>query len=275
MRPRLERAILVGIALAAVGWLFRGELRAAKWALQGTWELIGLPAAQPAAAIAPPARVAHAGGALRGVRYTNAVEALEQNYLAGARWFEMDFLADGRDRFWAVHDWGEAHERLSIPLDGHGRGIPEEQPSGAPFRPATLEQVLEWFAAHRDARLITDTKGDNVALLRRLAVEPPERRARIHPQIYRIGEYAQARAGRFGAPIFTTYRSAYPWWVLRRFARHSSLLALTVTREEASPACAALCGRVPLLTHTVNDPADAAILMRAGLAGIYTDDLLP
>ena len=254
MRPRVERVLLCAILAVGGGWALRAPLRPARWALQGAWELMRLPALPAAPSLSPPPHVAHAGGALRGLRYTNALEALAQNYALGARWFEMDFLADAQGAFWAVHDWEEAPGRL---------------------HPATLEQVLDWFAAHGDARLITDTKGDNGALLRRLEAEPAQRRSRIHPQIYRIAEYAQARAGGFAAPIFTTYRSNYPWWVLRRFVRQSALLAVTVTRSEASDACAALCGQVPLLTHTVNDPSDAQALMKAGIAGIYTDDLLP
>jgi hypothetical protein len=82
-------------------------------------------------------------------------------------------------------------------------------------------------------------------------------------------------AGGFAAPIFTTYRSAYPWWVLRRFVQRAPLLAVTVTRAEAWEACAALCGQIPLLTHTIDDPSEAAELMGAGFSGIYTDDLLP
>jgi hypothetical protein len=36
-----------------------------------------------------------------------------------------------------------------------------------------------------------------------------------------------------------------------------------------------LAGQVPLLSHTVNDAAEEARLLRAGISGIYTDDLLP
>ncbi|MGZ6135244.1 MAG: hypothetical protein ACXWLS_11510 [Myxococcaceae bacterium] len=52
-------------------------------------------------------------------------------------------------------------------------------------------------------------------------------------------------------------------------------LAVAVTRAEAQEACAALCGQIPLLTHTVNDPSEAAERMGARIAGLYTDDLLP
>ena len=112
-------------------------------------------------------------------------------------------------------------------------------------------------------------------MLQKLASAPSDVRTRIHPQIYRFGEYPLARSAGFAAPIFTTYRSAYPRWVLRRFAGRATLLAVTVTRAEAERVCAVLCGEVPVLTHTVNDPADAERLKRAGIAGIYTDELLP
>ena len=62
---------------------------------------------------------------------------------------------------------------------------------------------------------------------------------------------------------------------MRRFVDRAPLLAVTVTRDQVRDGCAALCGKVPLFTHTVNDSAEAAALARAGLAGVYTDDLLP
>lgn len=275
MRRRVEPALLLAIVALAGAWAFRGPLRSAAWALRAAGELIALPSQPAPSTPAVPVHVAHAGGSLRGIHYTNALDALEANFARGTRWFEIDFLGAGDGEFWAVHDWREAHDRLGIPLDGNGRGLPREQPAGALFRIPRLEEALAWFVAHPEVRVITDTKGDNPALLRRLAAEPPELRARIHPQIYRIREYAQARAAGLGAPIFTTYRSQYPWWIVRRFVRRHPVLAVTVTLAETHDACEALCGTVPLLTHTVNDPSEAAALMRAGIAGVYTDELLP
>jgi glycerophosphoryl diester phosphodiesterase len=275
MRRRVERALLLSALVVGAGWALRTPLQAVRWSIEGVWELIRLPSFPAPAPIPAPTRVAHAGGSFQGKHYTNAPGALEENYARGARWFEMDFLVDADGGWWAVHDWGEAHDQLGVPLDGRGLGLPQAQPSSAPFRLLRLEETLAWFTAHRDARLITDTKGDNAALLHRLESAPPGLRSRIHPQIYRLSEYALARPGGFGAPIFTTYRTPYPWWVLGRFVHRAAVLAVTVTRGEARDACAALCGQVPLLAHTINDPSEAAELMRAGIAGIYTDDLLP
>src|SRR5262245_22760251 len=254
MRRRVKYALLLAILALGAAYVLRAPLRSAAWGLRGTWEVAALPTlpAPPAAEV--PAHLAHAGGSLRGMHYTNALEALEENFARGTRWFEIDFLDAEGGEFWAVHDWHEAHERLGIPLDSEGRGVlTHPQSPSALYRIPTLEETLAWFAAHPEARVVTDTKGDNLALLRRLASEPPELRARIHPQIYFIGEYAQARAAGFGAPIFTTYRSQYPWWILHRFVREHPVLAVTVTLAETQAACEALCTTVPLLTHTVND----------------------
>jgi len=257
MRRRIERLALLGFLAGGAAFVLRGPLREARWQIQAAAELLWLPASAPPARAPVPVRIAHAGGAWLGLRYTNALEALDHNYARGARWFEMDFLSDASGEFWAVHSWGEKPKAT------------------APFRVPRMEDVLGWFGRHGDARLITDTKGDNRALLHKLTSAPPDVRARIHPQIYRFGEYPLARSGAFAAPIFTTYRSAYPWWALRRFVRGHPVLAVTVTREQARDACAALRGTVPLLTHTVNDTAEAAHLLQTGNAGIYTDELLP
>jgi len=256
MRLRIERALPLAFLLAIAVWAFRDPLRAARWHLQGEAELFLVPAQSAPASVPVPRAIAHAGGAWRGLTYTNSLEALDYNYARGARWFEMDFSKDAHGSWWAVHEWKDVQ-------------------TGSPFQLATVDQVLGWFAGHPDTCLITDTKDDNPALLSRLASAPADLRSRIHPQIYRIPEYSRARSGGFGAPIFTTYRSRYPWSVLDRFARLHPLLALTVTLDQVPAASRALSGRVPLLTHTVNDPAEAARLRKAGIAGIYTDDLLP
>ena len=275
MRRRVEYAALLAVLALGAAFIFRAPLRSAAWGLRGAWELAALPSLPAPADSAAPVHIAHAGGSLRGMTYTNSLDALEENFARGTRWFEIDFLGAADGELWAVHDWHEAHDRLGIPLDGNGRGLPHQQSASAPYRVPSLEEILAWLAAHPEARMITDTKGDNLTVLGRLAAAPPELRARIHPQIYLIGEYAQARAAGFGAPIFTTYRSQYPWWILRPFVRGHPLLAVTVTLAETQNACAALCGTVPLLTHTVNDRSQEEALLRAGIAGVYTDELLP
>ena len=51
-------------------------------------------------------RIAHAGGQFNGATYTNSLEALDRNYGAGFRAFEIDlsFTSDGE--LVCLHDWG-------------------------------------------------------------------------------------------------------------------------------------------------------------------------
>jgi hypothetical protein len=276
MPKRPEQLFVIVVLVACASVLLVPPLRrATRWQLQGAVELaLARPFLAPAA-VTLPTHIAHAGGSLLGLSYTNSLEALDRNYARDTRWFEMDFARDGKGDWWAVHDWAEVHAAIGVPLDARGLGLPGQDSPGAPYHLARLTQVLDWFAHHPDATLVTDTKDDNPQLLRRLAEAPAALRPRIHPQIYRIPEYPLARSGGLGAPIFTTYRSQYPWWVVSGFAARQPLLAVTVTGTEVPEALRALAGRVPLLTHTVNDAAEADRLARAGLAGIYTDDLLP
>ncbi len=275
MRLRPERVLLLTLLVLALLLVVGRAAHPARWMLVGLVELARLPALAPAPYDTVPSRIAHGGGALGPLRTTNTLEALEHNYGRGARWFEVDFLPDSRGAWWAVHDWAQASAMLGVPLDAEGRGLPgEHRPGSGPAVPR-LEQVMDWFGRHADARLVTDTKGDNARLLRELSAAPPVVRARIHPQLYRLEELRLIGSEGFGAPIFTTYRSDYPWWILRRFAQRAPLLAVTVTREQARDGCAALCPHVPVLTHTVNDPSEAAGVLRVGLTGIYTDELLP
>jgi hypothetical protein len=276
MRPRVDRrVILLVLLLAGAGWVLRAELRAAAWMLRGFTELLLLPSSSPPVQLPTPARIAHAGGAYRGMSYTNSLEALDFQYRRGVRWFEMDFSRDTHGEWWAVHDWSDVQRMLGVPLDSAGRGIPGGQRSGSAFQLMRLEHVMEWLEDHADARLVTDTKDDNRAFLTRISAVPSGLRSRIHPQIYRFSEYPMARAAEFGAPVFTTYKTSYPWSLIVRFAGRHPLLAVAVTRGEAMAACQALGGHVPLLAHTVDDSAEAARLEKLGIAGIFTDDLLP
>ena len=59
-------------------------------------------------------RIAHAGGQFNGATYTNSLEALDQNYEAGFRAFEIDlsFTSDGE--LVCLHDWGRVLPEVLI-----------------------------------------------------------------------------------------------------------------------------------------------------------------
>jgi hypothetical protein len=131
MRPRPERVLGFLLLLAVALWAGRPALRAARWTVLGLLALARIGPTAPLSAPAPPARIAHGGGALGPLHTSNTLEALDRNYARGVRWFEMDFLPDRKGAWWAVHDWPQATAMLGVPLDRERHADPAAQRPGA------------------------------------------------------------------------------------------------------------------------------------------------
>ncbi|MFS1421226.1 glycerophosphodiester phosphodiesterase family protein [Vibrio splendidus] len=54
--------------------------------------------------------IAHAGGGINGLKYTNSLEAMEQSIEHGFKMVELDLLISSDGRIVAVHDWKSFHE---------------------------------------------------------------------------------------------------------------------------------------------------------------------
>jgi len=54
--------------------------------------------------------IAHAGGGINGLKYTNSLEAMEQSIEHGFKMVELDLLISSDGRIVAVHDWKTFHE---------------------------------------------------------------------------------------------------------------------------------------------------------------------
>ena len=210
--------------------------------------------------------IAHAGGALDGVPYTNSLEALEASYAAGFRWFEMDFLRTADGHTACRHDWrsfgGTAPTLAALR-------------AALPYTPADAKTLAAWLAAHRDAVLVTDVKEtDQLPVLKELlaaGVEP----ARTVVQLFSPGEDdAVARLG-FGRRSLILYRTRARAHTLAAFARAARPLAIAQSLAEAKAGARLRGVQAPWWAYTVNDPRDAAHLARLGCGGVFTDTLRP
>ena len=112
--------------------------------------------------------IAHAGGAVEGVNYTDSLEALDASYGKGFRMFELDILTTSDERLVAAHDWPfwqklsgfegplpPTHEQfLATPILGH-------------LTPLDMDRINHWFLEHPDAVLVTDKFDDPAAFAAR------------------------------------------------------------------------------------------------------------
>ena len=113
---------------------------------------------QMQAAASDPARfIAHGGGEIDGHTLTNSLEALDKNYGAGFRLFELDIRKTADGKYVAVHSWEEWAK-------AHGFE-PDFVPDLEEFKrhkiknlytPLDMETINLWFDNHPDAVLVTD-----------------------------------------------------------------------------------------------------------------------
>ncbi|MDH7640622.1 hypothetical protein [Sphingomonas oryzagri] len=174
-----------------------------------------------------PTLIAHAAGGLPGRTYANSIAALDLSYSHGLRTFEMDFheLPFGIVR--AGHDYYDL-------MDPRG---------------AMLSDVVTWLRAHKDARLITDFKTNNVSGLRRVMEMAPDLRDRIDPFIYGADEYQPVLAMGFRRPIFAIYQTHDRDWL--DFVNSHPVYAVAVTQDYEP-----VLGRIhrPVILHTMDTP---------------------
>lgn len=93
--------------------------------------------------------IAHAGGAIDGVTYTNSVEALDLSYSKGCKLFELDLTYTTDNKIVAKHDPPNLTEAEFMSQLINGK-----------YTPMNMEAINMWFKNHPDAILITDKIND-------------------------------------------------------------------------------------------------------------------
>lgn len=105
--------------------------------------------------------IAHAGGVIDDLRYTNSLEALNKSYQNGFRLFELDIIETSDNKFVAAHDWefwkDITNYKGSVP-------VTEQEFLNHQIRnrytPLNMARINTWFDEHPDAILVTDKIND-------------------------------------------------------------------------------------------------------------------
>lgn len=226
-----------------------------------------------------PRLIAHAGGSIKGMTYTNSLDALDENFRKGHRVFEIDFIWTRDKRLVLFHDFGRTYETLFPGRSGRptfDEFIHTKMRGG--LTPMSIDRLADWLRRHDDAYIVTDVKAGNHRVLRAIAASYPDVQMRFVPQIYAFDELPYVRELGYTDVILTLYRmNAEPADVVD-FATANGLLAVTVDRKHAHLDVLLrdlVRAGVAVYVHTVNDPREYEALLGKGAAGVYTDDLVP
>jgi phosphoglycerol transferase len=101
--------------------------------------------------------IAHAGGMIDGITYTDSLEALNENYKKGFRLFELDIIETSDHIFVASHDWkgwkNSTGYTGSLPPS---RKVFKQYKIKGKYTPVDISDINNWFKEHPDAILVTD-----------------------------------------------------------------------------------------------------------------------
>jgi len=109
--------------------------------------------------------IAHAGGEINGSIYTNSLEALNNSYKNGIKYFELDIRLTSDGHLIAMHDFQQWKK-----FTGYNK---DTMPTLKEFMdlkilnrytPLDINSINNWFEIHKDTILITD-KINNPLLL--------------------------------------------------------------------------------------------------------------
>ncbi len=227
--------------------------------------------------LTPPTLIAHAGGDIYGLRYTNSKEALDSSYRDGHRFFEVDFVFTSDGYPVLLHDWESMGRRM---FKSEGIKTREEFLSAQTLSDLSVmdaELLREWMISHEDAYIVTDAKEERIKLHEKLAEILGELKNRLIPQVHSEEEADALRRLGYERLIFTSYGSDKSHSEIRAFAAKYSVWAVTVTKDMLSEEELVNYrnSNIFVYTHTVNDLWEFEQWMDDGLSGIYTDYFMP
>ena len=251
--------------------------------------------------------VAHAGGGVmkddKIYSYTNAKQAIVQNYNDGLRVFEIDFNLTADDKMAVVHDWdwagygstaptanqwmsngyqnnGRSKEYMTVKF---GRNINQK----VKFSPMMLADILRFMEVNPDTYLVTDTKEshDETIVKKQFGIIGQEAaryhgvKDRIIPQLYNQSMYDWIESvSPFSNYIYTLYQSRDPFPAVLAFVhRHPKVSVVTMSADRASNETLKQFNdkKVAVYTHTVNSLTSMYPALEMGVTGFYTDNVHP
>lgn len=234
--------------------------------------------------IETPLLIAHAGGGIGELPYTNSLEALNASVAKGFRFIELDFMRAKNGDFVLLH---------RKPTDAmQGKPIAyEELPNSAEefvkttmvggLTPMSLITVLDWMQQNPEVYIVADIKKGSIEGLREIKALSKDKGNRFIAQIYHPDQYNEVKALGFENIILTVFMLGKPLAIsvedLGDFCREKDLFALTMPDSWFADDTFERLGEIdtPLFLHTTNGYGSAAKYFAAGVQGLYTDFITP
>lgn len=229
--------------------------------------------------------IAHAGGGIDGITYTNSYEALNNSVHNGFALIEIDFSWTSDGQLVCAHDW-DASMRGVL-----GFGLPEVPTlvefenlvnKHADYEPCVLSGLFDWLDENPGVKIVTDVKQKNLQALRQIVFEYPDFQQRFIPQIYFPKEYDRVFALGFKNIIWTLYKYDGVTRDVINALKHMRLFAITMPQTRVLQGLAIdikksrFLSYIPSYTYTINRYSLFENYRKNwGIDYVYTDFLQP
>lgn len=222
--------------------------------------------------------IVHAGGQAGYSIGTNSREAVNNSFMNGYRYIEMDFNFTSDGELVCVHDWDTDYFKMGKPK-GKALSLNEFKYAKilGQYTTMSAEQLAWWLHEKPDTYIITDIKENNIAGLKYIAEHCGYVKDKIIPQIYSESEYDKVKAMGYKNIIYTLYKLSYSEKTntskIVKFAKNHDIYAITFSDELASEKYVNALKKSgkKLYVHTVNSTSQAEKLSNMGINGIYSD----
>lgn len=214
-------------------------------------------------------RVAHAGGGIDGIAYTNSLKAINQSIRNGFKIIEIDFNLTSDSKiicFHHIYNVGFSYE-IFLKLNREN------------YYPACdLEDIVRILYEKNTLKIISDVKFDNSVFLYNFKQNYPALMNQIIPQVYSYQDYLYAKELGFNDIIITLYRYNNYNEMISDLKKIKNPYAITLSKKvfySYGGDIKLIHPNTRIYVHTVNKLDEYCDLKKKGISEIYTDFLLP
>lgn len=222
--------------------------------------------------------ISHAGGKYNDRYYTNSLQAIKNSHEFGFKFIEIDLKLTSDNHVVLFHENLETMQDVFPGLSSDFTlQVFNQVKIQEDLTLLTLSDLVEVIKQYPDIYFITDSKENNLKILKNIAQNYPEIKNKIIPQIYYFHEYFPVIDMGFNKIIFTTYKSVPPESLLIKFIEKYPITCLTVPAAHIieNQDSKLLQTKIPVYTHPVNNLELKNMLFDIGVTGIYTAELKP
>ncbi len=224
----------------------------------------------------PVTEIAHAGGEIHGLAYTNSLEALNFSYSRGFRYFEVDLNLTTDGQIVLLHDWDNMPGYLFNSKSGQ-RTLAEfmHLKMIRSMHQLSLGGFAGWLTSHPDSTVVLHTKVESLAVLSHISERYPKLRRQMIPYVLDAEQYNQVRNLGFtqimllGGELTPTDEDI----VALATTRHLFAVAIPHSRAKTDLTISLNARGVKTYAWTVNDEASRDSLRQNRAFGLLTDFL--